>query len=387
MTVPLKGTTSDITLPGLATFLGENPPAAWPRVKKDPFQPALDKTQRFVNLNFNPSFPVSAEQMLRATPTFFGVKTDGVVALDIVAIGHLLKVTGAIESPGYGVLTSENLAKKLLVEAYSDERASGRHSLNDELMTVMLSRLTEGGGMIGKAKALGEAVPSRHLQMYYRDDRLQQLVENKNLGGIVPKPDVGNLTAVYTQNGNGSKMDIFQKRTVKETVRIRKNGSAVVTRTVRLKNDSPPYIGVGADRQRGYDTRWATNLVINLMPEGARVTKQPEVALIRTVGTGKDQDGRTYAKAAVAIPPQGSTELTWQYVVPKAATKHGDAWRLLDYVSPQAMLKVPTYELTVVAPKGWKAEPAKGWKVDGDRATTSVLMNRSYVLKMQVSPS
>ena len=106
-----------------------------------------------------------------------------------------------------------------------------------------------------------------------------------------------------------------------------------------------------------------------------------------TAGSGEDHAGRTYAKAAVAIPPDGTEELTWEYVVPKAATRHGDAWRLLDYVSPQSMLKVPNYELTVVAPKGWQAEPAKGWKVDGATANISVPMDRSYVLKMQVSPS
>jgi len=154
-----------------------------------------------------------------------------------------------------------------------------------------------------------------------------------------------------------------------------------------IKNASPPYLGLGADRRRGYNTRWATNLVINLMPDGARIVSEPEVSLRATVANGEDHDGRTYAKAAVAVAPDSTEELTWQYVVPKAATKHGDAWRLLDYVSPQSMLKVPTYALTVVAPKGWQAEPAKGWNVNGGRATTSVPMDRSYVLKMQVSPS
>ena len=386
MSIPLSGTTSDITLPGLATFPGENPPIVWPRLKDDPFQPEVGEKQRFVNATFNPSFPVSAEQMLRATPTFFGVKADGVIALDVVAISHLLEVTGPIESPGYGTVDATNIVDKLLVEAYKNEDVSARHDLNSELMPLMLSKLTEGGGMIGKARALGEAVPSRHLQMYYRDDRLQQLVEEKNLGGVVPNPEVGNLTAVYTQNGNGSKVDVFQRRAVTETVRIRKNGSALVTRSVRLKNASPPYVSVGPDKRRGYNTRWATNLVINLMPRGSRLLSEPVVTLRDTAGSGEDQDGRTYAKAAVVTPPKSRTKLTWKYVVPNASTKHGEAWRLLDYVSPQAMLKVPTYNLTVIAPKGWKAESAKGWKVEGARATISVPMDRPYVLKMQVSP-
>jgi len=389
MSIPLKGTTSSITLPELYTVTGSNPEVVWPRLAEDPFQPEPGEPQRFVNANFNPSFPVSAEQMLRATPTFFGVKTDGVIALDVVAISNLLKVTGAIEAEGYGTLNAGNVAEKLLVEAYQNQGGdvAGRQSLNDALMGVMLAKLTEGGGMIGKARALGEGVPGRHLQMYYRDDRLQQLVEEKNLGGLVPDPKVGNLTAVYTQNGNGSKMDVFQKRTVQETVKIRKNGSALVTRTVALKNASPPYFGTGSDKRRGYDTRWATNLVINLMPDKAQLISEPDVTLRGTVASGEDQNGRTYSQAAVAIPPGGRAKLTWEYVVPEAATRHGDAWRLLNYVSPQSILKVPSYELTVVAPKGWKVEPAKGWTVTQDRALIEVPLDRPYVLKMQVSPS
>ena len=85
-------------------------------------------------------------------------------------------------------------------------------------------------------------------------------------------------------------------------------------------------------------------------------------------------------------PPDGEATVTWKYVVPKAATKHGDAWRLLDYVAPQSMLKPPQLELTVVAPDGWKAEPAKGWTVKGDTATIAVPMDKIRVLKVQVSP-
>lgn len=241
--------------------------------------------------------------------------------------------------------------------------------------------------MIGKVRALGEAVPSRHLQMYYRDDRLQQLVEEKDLGGVVPNPTNGNLTGVYTQNGNGSKMDVFQRRTVKEFIQLRKDGSAKVTRTVRLKNASPPFVGPGVDIRRGYATRWATNLVINLMPKGARVLRQPEVVLTSTVGTGKDQDGRTFAKAAVAIPPRDTVELTWTYVVPKALKRVGAGWRFVNHVQPQPMLEVPTYKLTLSAPRGWRVEGGDLWKIDGEKATSTLPMNRSYTMRLLLTPS
>jgi hypothetical protein len=77
--------------------------------------------------------------------------------------------------------------------------------VNDQLMAVMLRRLPEGGGLLHQALALGEAIPGRHLQRF-RDTRHRQPV------------------GVYTQNGNGNKLDAFQQRTVRETVRLRSDG-------------------------------------------------------------------------------------------------------------------------------------------------------------------
>jgi hypothetical protein len=382
MTIPLKGTTSVLT--------GLNAEFYWDRLtgRKDPFALPEGEAERFVNTNFNPNFAVSGEQMVRATPANFGVRTDGVIALDLVAIGHLLDETGPIQSEAYGKLTSKNIARKLLIEAYTlgsdDLSVAARHDSNEELMTVMLSRLTEGGGLIGKARAIGNAIPGRHLQMYFRDERLQRLVVEKGMGGTIPVRDTGNLTAVYTQNGNGNKLDVYQRRTVREVVRLRPDGSALVRRTVALENPTPPYTAPFPDRKRGYDTRWATNLVINLMPKGAKVTQEPTVTLAGTVGSGKDQAGLTYAKAATMLPPDGSDELTWEFVVPHAAVRKGDVMYFRNYVAPQPMLNFGTLQLSVIAPKGWTAKPAEGWKAAKKATRTEVVMDSVQVLKLRL---
>ena len=56
--------------------------------------------------------------MVRATPANFGRKTDGVIALDINAVGHLLDLTGPIKTDFYGTLTGKNIAQKLVVQGY-----------------------------------------------------------------------------------------------------------------------------------------------------------------------------------------------------------------------------------------------------------------------------
>ncbi|MGZ4615919.1 MAG: DUF4012 domain-containing protein [Actinomycetes bacterium] len=392
MSIPLKGTTSVLTQQRLGELNGKS---SFDLLANDPWQ-VPGAPQRFVNTNFNPNWPTSAEQMIRATPTNFDVKVDGVIGLDVLAISHVLRATGPIDVKDYGTLTADNVAQKLIVDGYKmggeDTQVAARHDVNEQLMSIMLSRFTQGGGLIGKARALGDAVPGRHMQLYFTDKRLEQLAREKNLGGAVPLPSVGNLSAVYTQNTNQSKMDVFQQRTVKETVQLHKNGSALVRRTVAITNASPPFVGKLPDQKIGYDTRWAGSLVINLMPQGARLVGSPtpsragDVVTVDRNKDGVDQDRRTYAQTHVMLPPGASTSVTWTYVVRHATTRHGSALRLLDYVAPQSMLNAPTLELTVLPPDGWAVQPTPGWTATGQGASLTVPMDHTAVLKLQVAP-
>jgi Protein of unknown function (DUF4012) len=389
MTTPVQGATSDLTNTNQKTVFDKFP--------NDPWQTAA--AQKFVNTTFNPSFPVSAEQMIRAAPSnFSGLHPDGVIALDIVAVEKLLQATGPINTAAYDTpITAENIVQMLLVNAYTEENTAAniaaRHKVNDQLMSIMLSRLTNGGGLIGKVRALGGAIPSRHLQMYFRDHRLQDLVTQQQLGGQVPVPSVGNLSAVYTQNTNQSKMDVFQKRTVRETVSMKADGSAVVHRTVEIANPSPPFPGPGQDTGIGQNTRWSGSQVINLMPAGAEITQEPAAVAgkdgltVTPMASGVDQDGRVYAQARVLLPPHATVSLHWTYVVKNAASQEGGALRLLDYVAPQSMLNPPTFELTVIPPKGWTTQLPAGWNPSLSGVAVTTPMDSSQALTVQMAPN
>ena len=389
VTVPLKGTTSRVTLGADTRPLGENPFLVWPRVKGDPFQPPAGEPQRFVNALFNPDFRVSGEQMMRATPTFFGKKTDGVIAIDVVALAKMLDVIGPIQSD-YGELTSQNLVEELLVKSYSEDSGDvvGRQERNEALMSTMLSSLMQGGQLKAKTDALLAVAPARHVQMYFRDDRLQRVAEHRGLAGVVPTPRTGNLTAVFTQNGNGSKVDVFQQRTVTQQIVLHRDGSATVNRSVKLDNVTPPYNGTGPDPKFGYDTRWATNLVINIMPPGAKVRESPSVDLAGTVEDGVDGRGRTYAQAAVRTPPGGSAELSWSFEVEHAATRVGDAWRVRDVVVPQNTVNPFTLATTVIAPEGWTTRRADDqlWYTGGNVANLQIAIGSPMVLLLDAVP-
>ena len=372
MTMPLRGQTSVLT--------DGNQLLPWKKVPGNPW--IGDGPKRFGNANINPDFTVSGEELARASKPHFGIRVDGVVALDVVAISHLLGATGPVESSAYGTLTAANAVDKLLVQAYDrDVDQDARHEANDQVMAAMLGKLTEGGGMIGKARALGKAVPGRHLQMYFRDPALQSLVLKNRAGGKVPAPRTGDLAAVYTQNGNGSKVDVFQHRTVQETVRLNVDGSADVRRTVRIENRTEPYKDGEIRYHRGYFSRWVDLGLINLLPPGAAFTDVPE----RNSSSGVDEAGRQYARVRVRIPPGMSKELTWEYHVPRAAEQTDEGLRLKVYADTQPLVNPASLRLTVVPPDGWSAVPGrKGWETTGSGATKTVPMDRARLLQLDV---
>jgi hypothetical protein len=390
LSIPVKGTTSLVTLGSPEGLLGDNPFLVWPRVKGDPFQPPLGKPQRFVNANANPDFRVSGDQLMRATPKFFGMRTDGVIALDVVALARLLDVIGPIQSE-YGELNSQNLTNQLLVKAYDDQGidVQGRQKRNDQLMSTMLSSLMSGGQLRAKASALLSAAPTRHVQMYFRDDRLQRLVQDRDLAGAVPNPATGNMTAVFTQNGNGSKVDVFQQRKISETVVLHEDGSATVQRTVRLDNVTPPYTGVGPDTKFGYSTRWATNLVINMMPKGAKIIEEPTTDAATSIKNGRDAYGRTFAQAAAETRPNGFSELSWAYEVPRAAIKVGDVWRVQDVLVPQNTVNPAVINITIVAPDGWttrRVDDSQLWYVAGNIGNLQIYIDAPQTLQLDLIP-
>jgi hypothetical protein len=387
MTIPLKGTTSVLT--------NVNQKTDWAKLVGDPWQPK--GPQRFVNTNFNPSWPVSAQQMIRAAPSNFrGIEPDAVIGIDVVVIQKMLEATGPIEIKDYGQLDATNVIQKLVKDNYSvsAEAIKARHDVNEELMSIMLSRVTEGGQLVGKLKALLAAVPGRHLQVYSRDARLQQLAVDHDLAGAIPAVAPGNLTAVYTQNTNQSKVDVFLQRTVDERVRLRADGSARVTRTVTITNPARPYVGVPPDPKIGYETRWAGAQVINLMPPGARVVTSPTpsepgaAVTVVDMGGGIDQDGRTFAQARVLLPPGGTVAVTWEYDIAGAAVAANGGLVLTDVIAPQGNLEPAAVNLSVQPPPGWTVMPPGGWAASADGGVAvSVPADSVRTYQVQATPA
>jgi hypothetical protein len=184
-------------------------------------------------------------------------------------------------------------------------------------------------------------------------------------------------------------VDVFQQRTIDENIKLRADGSALVSRSVTLVNQTPPYTGTGPDTKRGYLTRWATNLVINLMPPGARITRQPQVELAGTVKKGVDQAGRTFAQAAVVTSPGGTSTLTWEYELPHATERVGGSLRMIDRVVPQNTVGDFLLQSTVTAPDGWnlRVDDGQSWYLQKNQGFLQIRVNAPTTLRLLADPA
>ena len=373
MSIPLKGSVSGKLFPS-------NPRVAWDHLAGMPYYSPGAKAA-FAYSDLHPDFTVAAVDMERAWVANGEKPVDGVIAIDPTALSAALRVSGPIQSPAYGEVNADNLVQKLLVDAYVNFNGNQdlRHQLNDELMTTVFDRLKAGSGALSLAKALASTAPGRHFRVYVNDPGLQQIVVSSGLAGDFPSSP-GDLLAVFSQNQNGSKVDIFQKRTVTRDVTVKADGSATVTTTVSATNTVPR-----SDRRStdlvGYLTPWSFNWYLAYLPRGAElVSYTAPRRLHRDINDGNvypDEDGRSVVRTGRWTAAGKTTVVTLVYTFPAGtfSTSHGLVYELTTV--PQPLTQDATMSITVRGPGTATAAGSSGsWTVTGGVAHASGPFNQ-----------
>ncbi len=357
LTIPVRSTTSKLfTSQALL---------AWDRVAGPPFGKLPTQPDRFVNANAHPDWRISAEDLRRAWVVNGQQPVDGVVALDATALSALLRVTGPVQSAGYGTINADNLGQKLLVDSYlrfADDQ-SVRQSLNEQLLDTVTTRLTSGDSLIEVLRAFGGVASGRHVQAYFADDALQHAVEAADAAGAIAMPESGDRIAAYTTNTNGSKVDVFQQRTIAQVVRLQADGGATITRTVRVVNDVPGGAAAASptDSRYFYTTRWARAGFYVYLPTGATVTAAGGSWPVNP-RIWSDGEGGELIRTAGWVSPGAQADVRVTYTVPAGTFGRAETLAYTAVVEPQPMYRTPTLDLTVVPPAGMSVQAApEGW--------------------------
>ena len=395
ISIPIKGQTSTELFPPL------NARVQWFGPAYNPFFIGNQRNRPFVVTNTHPNMLFSAQEMAGAWAGGNYPSVDGVVAMDLTAIAAVLRATGPIESPVYGTVDADKIGEILLIEAYQEfgqDDAVARQQANQDLLDQLLSRILSGDDLVNAAQAIASTALGRHFQVWMKDQRLQQLSVDAGAAGIVDDPQTGDWNAMYTQNGNQSKVDVFQQRNQLVVVNLAEDGSARVRQQLTLTNATPADRPEGPPERIGYETSWLKNAYILYVPKAARNYRvdYPQDFNVRPfAGHGRrqlgggwidDGFGNTMIRVVGWTPPGGQSAVTISYDLPPGTfsidTGSGDATQL-EYriqAEPQALFIDPTLTVQVTPPAGWGPVVVPGMKVSEGTATVSAVLDQPLAI-------
>jgi hypothetical protein len=252
-----------------------------------------------------------------------------------------------------------------------------------------------GEDLVAAAQAMASTAPGRHLQFWMRSPELETLAMDSGAAGQVNDPGVGDWSALYTQNGNQSKLDVFQQRNVLVTATVEEDGSARVTQQMTITNATPADRPEGPPERVGYETSWLKSAYLMYVPDAAVnfTASYPQDFAVRPfknqpqLGRGWVDDGFGHRLIRIVgwTPPGGQKAVSVSYVLPPN-TFHIDAAGLLAYrlrLEPQSLFVPGTVTVQVTGPSGWKPVAQAGMKVDGATATVSAVQEAPIDVAIQ----
>lgn len=349
----------------------------------------------------DPDFRATGYEMAESWRATTGVKVDGVIALDMPGVAAVLRGTGPIDGGPLGTLTADNFVRVMLVDSYREFGPDhpARKALNAKLMQRTLDVLTAQGAGISLLRSLADAVPGRHLQMWFADGPLEDAVVALGAGGRVADGTPADHVAVFTQNWNTTKNDAYQRRLIEHDVTLAADGSAQVTDKVAITWDTPDYAS-RSQLMGCYTGCWAYAYTMTYLPdkaEGARISitsssRPPSAAAVAKLSVPVDRwkvrsevrpdtFGRPVAIAGVWVAPDGTATQTVTYDLPPGTFSQPDgSVRYALTADPQPFAGTAQLRVAVTPPTGWTP-------VSGGPTSLDVALDRPVTWAAEVTPT
>lgn len=234
----------------------------------------------FRNSNISPHFPYAAQIWQGMWLEQTGMKVDGVIAIDPVALSYILGAVGPVTMPDGEVVTKDNVVELTESTAYirfpTDQVARKQYlqDIANAVVTKVTGRVDSPRRLLD---ALGKAVSERRVAVWSAVPEDQKLLETTPLAHILPDDDAP-YAAVVLNNLGGNKLDYYLRTQIEYAADDCRGSRRASTVTVKLTNAVPneplPDYVAGA-------SGLSPDLGLNL-PEGTSVTS---VRLFATTGS------------------------------------------------------------------------------------------------------
>jgi len=362
-----------------------NPPIEWTHEGGPPWY-REGKRYPFVNSNFHPDFATSSVDMRRAWAALGYPEVDGVITVDLSALASMLAWTGAVDSPGFGKVSSETLLRTVLVDAYrqfnSPEGVIERHARNEQLTTALVRHLTEPLNLMSAIRGTMDAIPPRHIQASFDAPALQGAIDALEAGGELSRGP-GDLIAVHSQSAP-NKLSVFQDRRITQDVQLTAGGGATVRRSVSFTNAVPEGLEGDPTTSSGYLALRARMRVAYRLPLAApdtRITTGNSVSLVPVARTGPfpDERGGQVLWQGHETDPGDTTTVVMEYSLPDGTFEPG-TYEV--HADPQALAHPAELTVRVTAASGQTLSSTPGWRDTGDMLVWEGTLDRRVHLEV-----
>jgi hypothetical protein len=346
---------------------------------------------QLADANWSPNFPTSAQDAARLYANESGdTAIDGVLGITTYTIDELLKATGPVTVPDYGVtIASGETTLKVLqltrrTQRPNDNRKAVLSALADRLLaTVFALPPARWGELLGHA---GTFQAQRLLLAWFRDPADQTLAAHHGFDGAVRMESGDYLYPVDSNVAPASKLNALTTRSLELDVDIDRFGNARDTLNVTWDNrilsaDGALYRAlpdVGRLRILGMYFRL-------LAPDRSRIESISGGTFVRLTAPAvvEQEAGRMAIGTYLKVRP-GKTSLRYSWVSPYAATMEdaGATYRLT--IQKQPGLLPGPFAVRLRVPIGAHITSAsQGFVVSGESASLRTSFDRDLILTIK----
>lgn len=194
------------------------------------------------DVTFTPDFPRTAELIRAMWQDRYGVKIDGVISTDPVALSYLLRGTGRLALPDGQRLTADNAVRMLLNQVYfriPDPRLQN-------LYFAAVARKVFDGVSAGQGNphevlsGLAQAGHEQRILLWSSRPDEQRLIDPTLLSGALStEPGKSPRVGVYLNDATGAKMDYYVRYAVSVDSTRCQARRQYLTATVRMTSSVP----------------------------------------------------------------------------------------------------------------------------------------------------
>lgn len=281
--------------------------------------------------NWFPDFPLSARKAISFYEKTGGPTADGVISLTPTLMQKLLKITGPIEMPEYGVtLDSDNFIEltQYKVEVDYDKQDNTPKKILSDLAPLLLEKLLSSkdpATISGAAQALLEGLSEKHILFYSQNKEIEDIISTQGWSGKILSTDKDYLSVINT-NINGFKTDAVVDEDIAHSAQIQADGSIVDTVKITRKH-------TGGNSEFEWFNKVNADYLRVYVPEGSQLLEasgqtrevdQPPVDY-DALGFKRDSDVQQQ-ESSIKIDPSSGTAIyvesgktvfaNWVYVSP-----------------------------------------------------------------------